>query len=87
MDVTAIAATATQMSQARTANAVQLAVLKLAMNVEAQAGLHCHDDGVFPQPLARAQDEQGVVGQLDVLLVAIGEADEPRDAPEAGHVR
>jgi hypothetical protein len=39
MDVTAIAAAATQMSQARTANAVQLAVLKLAMDVQSQGAL------------------------------------------------
>lgn len=36
MDVLAIASLATQMSQLATANAVQLAVLKKAMNVEAE---------------------------------------------------
>lgn len=36
MDVPAIAALASDMSQASTANAVQLAVLKLAINTQAQ---------------------------------------------------
>lgn len=36
MDVPAIAALASDMSQANTANAVQLAVLKLAINTQAQ---------------------------------------------------
>lgn len=36
MDVTGIAAVATQMSQAETSNAIQLAVLKRAMNVQAE---------------------------------------------------
>lgn len=39
MDVTGIAATATEMTQARTAEAVQLAVLKKAMNVQAEGAL------------------------------------------------
>ncbi len=37
MDVTSIAAVATQMSQAETGNAIQLAVLKRAMNVQAES--------------------------------------------------
>lgn len=39
MDVTAIAALATDMAQTRSAQAVQLAVLKTAMNLEAQGAL------------------------------------------------
>jgi hypothetical protein len=39
MDVTAIAAVATEMSQVRTANAAQIAVLKMAMDVEAQGAM------------------------------------------------
>jgi len=39
MDVAGIAAVATEMAQARTGNAVQLAVLKKAMDVEAQGAL------------------------------------------------
>jgi hypothetical protein len=39
MDVPAIAAVATELSQTRTASAIQLAVLKMAMNVEAQGAM------------------------------------------------
>lgn len=39
MDVTAIAAIATDMSRTRTAQAAQLAVLKTAMNLQAQSAL------------------------------------------------
>jgi hypothetical protein len=39
MDTLAIASLATDMSQARTANAVQLAVLKKAMDIESQGAL------------------------------------------------
>lgn len=39
MDTLAIASLATDMSQAKTANAVQLAVLKKAMNIESQGAL------------------------------------------------
>jgi len=39
MDISGIAALATGMSQARTADAVQLMVLKKAMDIEAQSGL------------------------------------------------
>lgn len=39
MDVTGIAATAAEMTQAKTAEAVQLAVLKKAMNVQAEGAL------------------------------------------------
>jgi hypothetical protein len=39
MDVTGITALATDMAQTRTAQAVQLAVLKTAMNLEAQGAL------------------------------------------------
>lgn len=43
MDVSAIAAAATEMSQIRTANAIQLAVMKMAMNMEGQAALELLD--------------------------------------------
>jgi Putative motility protein len=39
MDVSAIASLATQMSQAQTADAVQVAVLKKAMDVQEQSAL------------------------------------------------
>jgi hypothetical protein len=39
MDISGIALAATEISQARTANAVQLAVLKEAMDIQAQAAL------------------------------------------------
>jgi len=39
MDVSGIASVATEMSQARTADAVQLAVLKKAMDIQAQGAL------------------------------------------------
>jgi hypothetical protein len=39
MDVTAIAALATDMSQARTAEAVQITVLKKALDIQAQGAL------------------------------------------------
>lgn len=39
MDVTAIASLATSMSQTRTTNDVQMAVLKKAMDIEAQGAL------------------------------------------------
>ena len=39
MDVSAIAATATEMSQARTAASIQVAVLKKAMDIQAQGAL------------------------------------------------
>ncbi|MDP1525520.1 MAG: YjfB family protein [Rhodocyclaceae bacterium] len=39
MDVSSIAAVASDMSQARTAEAVQLAVLKKAMDIEAQGAM------------------------------------------------
>ncbi|MCX7171618.1 MAG: YjfB family protein [Proteobacteria bacterium] len=39
MDVTAIASAATAMSQARTADAVSVAVLKKALNIQAQGAL------------------------------------------------
>ena len=39
MDLSAIAATATEMTQARTADAVQVTVLKKAMDIEAQSAL------------------------------------------------
>lgn len=39
MDTLAIASLATEMSQARTANAVQLAVLKKSMDIEAQGAM------------------------------------------------
>lgn len=39
MDVSEIAATATGMSQARTAEAVQLAVLKKAMDIQSQSAM------------------------------------------------
>jgi hypothetical protein len=43
MDVSAVALAATQMSQAGTANAVQLAVLKKALDIQAQAALQLID--------------------------------------------
>ncbi|MCK9285628.1 MAG: YjfB family protein [Rhodocyclaceae bacterium] len=39
MDVTALASVATQMSQARTGEAVQVAVLRKALDVQAQGAL------------------------------------------------
>jgi hypothetical protein len=39
MDVSTISAIATQMSQERTASAVQIAVLKKAMDIEAQGAM------------------------------------------------
>ncbi len=39
MDVSSIAAVATEMSQVRTAEAVQLTVLKKAMDIEAQGAM------------------------------------------------
>ena len=39
MDTSSIAALATDMSQARTANAVQIAVMKKAMDIEAQGAM------------------------------------------------
>ncbi len=39
MDVSSIAAVASEMSQARTAEAVQLTVLKKAMDIEAQGAM------------------------------------------------
>jgi hypothetical protein len=39
MDVSAVALAATEMSQAGTANAVQLAVLKKALDIQAQTAL------------------------------------------------
>jgi hypothetical protein len=39
MDVSAIASVATEMSQVQTAGAVQIAVLKKAMDIEAQSAL------------------------------------------------
>ena len=39
MDVSAIASLATQMSQAQTADAVQVAVLKKAMDIQEQSAL------------------------------------------------
>jgi hypothetical protein len=43
MDVSAVAFAATQMSQAGTANAVQLAVLRKALDIQAQAALQLID--------------------------------------------
>jgi len=43
MDVSAVALAATQMSQAGTANAVQLAVLRKALDIQAQAALQLID--------------------------------------------
>lgn len=43
MDVSTIAALATEMSQIQTANAVQLAVVKMAMNLEGQGALQLLD--------------------------------------------
>ena len=39
MDISAVALAATEMNQSGTANAVQLAVLKKAMDIQAQAAL------------------------------------------------
>ncbi len=39
MDVSAIASTASEMTQAKTADAVQIALLKKAMDIEAQSAL------------------------------------------------
>lgn len=39
MDVNAIAATATAMSEAKTGQAVQMAVLKMAMNAQSQGAI------------------------------------------------
>lgn len=54
MDVTGIAALATDMARTRTAQAVQLAVLKTAMNLEAQGALQLLQ--------AAAQSTQGGAG-------------------------
>ena len=55
MNVTGIAAAATEMSQARTADAVQMAVLKKALDVQAQGALQLVEaaaQGGSQQPVA-----------------------------------
>jgi hypothetical protein len=50
MDVTAIAATATQMSQARTANDVQLTVFRKALDLQAQGAAQLIDAAAQATP-------------------------------------
>lgn len=66
MDVTAIASVTTEMAQARTADAVSLAVLKKALNLEAQGAVQ------LVQAAAQSMQGAGNPPHLGTLIDVFG---------------